>query len=413
MKKIAYIDSIFPTYHTFLSWEMLHIQKLGNKIYIFPLRPKQTNNLIHPENEKLMNDVFYVKIFSLNTLLSFLYWLTKRPIKLFVTFFRILKAYSSDYNHLFKTLYGLIKGLVIAKTMINNSIQHAHSNWAHIPATITYFIAELTDVTFSFSAHAGADLYRTQNFLPEKINGAKFILTCTKKNKSFLSNYAPNDQKIKSIHVAYHGINIKSFSSDLTLNKYLNKGKDQLIKVISVGSIDYAKGHIYMVRACSKMIKNGFNIEYQIIGGEGDAAQSVKNEVKKLNISDFVKFEGLMSKNILIKKLKNADFFIMPSIELENGAQDGIPNAILESMGLKLPVLATDAGAITEVLTHGQTGILIKQESAESIVEEMKNIFNGNYNLSSMINNANYLVNDKFDRDQCVKNIGLIFNKNI
>ena len=413
MKIIAYIDSIVPTYHTFLSWEMLHIKELGNKIYIFPLRPKSTDKIIHPETEKLMNDVVYVKIFSLNTLLSIFYWLIKRPIKLFVTFFRILKAYSSDFNYLFKTLYGLIKGLVIAKRMVDNNVQHVHSNWAHIPATITYLIAELTNVTFSFSAHAGADLYRTQNFLPEKIKKAKFILTCTKKNKSFLSNYTFDDQKIKNIHVAYHGINIRSFCSDSTLNNYSNKEKNQLIKIISVGSIDHTKGHIYMIRACSKMIKNGFNLEYRIIGKESDAVKSVKNEVKKLRINDFVKLEGVVRKNILIKKLKDSDFFIMPSVELKNGGQDGIPNAILESMGLKLPVLATDAGAITEVLTHGQTGIMIKQRSANSIVEEMEKIFNGNYNLADITSNANYLVNEKFDRDKCVNNIGLIFNENI
>ena len=53
------------------------------------------------------------------------------------------------------------------------------------------------------------------------------------------------------------------------------------------------------------------------------------------------------------RRLRLCDVFLLPSL------WDGLPNALLEAMACELPVLASDAGGIPEVLQHGRNGFLL------------------------------------------------------
>jgi glycosyltransferase involved in cell wall biosynthesis len=47
---------------------------------------------------------------------------------------------------------------------------------------------------------------------------------------------------------------------------------------------------------------------------------------------------------------------------------EGIPNAVLEAMALEIPVIATDVGGTSEIVTHGVHGLLVPRRSVESLV---------------------------------------------
>ena len=49
---------------------------------------------------------------------------------------------------------------------------------------------------------------------------------------------------------------------------------------------------------------------------------------------------------------------------------EGIPIAILEAMACRVPVIATDVGAVGEIITHGENGFLVKRD--EQMLENME-----------------------------------------
>jgi glycosyltransferase involved in cell wall biosynthesis len=405
--KIAYIDSQFPTVATFLTWEMRYVKSIGHKIILFPLRTRHNLTLINDDAKNINEDVVYISLFSWQVITGWVFWIKNNPIKLTQLLLKVLGAYIKEPKYFLKTAYGLHKGVLIAFICKKEKIDLIHSNWAHVPGTVAYFISDLAEIPFSFSAHAGADIYRSQVLLQEKIQHAQFILTCTKKNRSFLLKYCRTIDDKNKVNVVYHGI-------DSTIFKQTGKKRTNLnntVRLISVGGIDGTKGHIYMVRACKQLLDNNYHIHYSIVGGNGNMTKKIQKEILALGLTDDVTLTGILSRKKLVNKLNESDIFVMPSIEVKDGGQDGIPNVIIEAMAVKLPIVATDAGAISEVVMHGHTGIMADQKSPESLCKHMEKIFNQEYDVNSMIENAYVLVKKDFDRKKCVKDIGGIINQ--
>ena len=78
---------------------------------------------------------------------------------------------------------------------------------------------------------------------------------------------------------------------------------------------------------------------------------------------------------------------------------------------IKSPVIATNAGAITEILIHGDTGILADQKSPQSLCQQIEKIIDNEYPLKSITEKAYSVIINEFDRNECVKNVGKIIKQ--
>jgi len=59
--------------------------------------------------------------------------------------------------------------------------------------------------------------------------------------------------------------------------------------------------------------------------------------------------------------LGSADVFVLPS------HREGLPISIIEAMTLGLPVIATDVGGVSELITDGENGFIVKQDNLSDI----------------------------------------------
>ena len=78
---------------------------------------------------------------------------------------------------------------------------------------------------------------------------------------------------------------------------------------------------------------------------------TLKARVKELDIVKKVTFTGFRSDSEAL--MKHFDIFCLPSIS------EGLSSAILVAMASSLPVVATQAGGIPELVIDGETGILV------------------------------------------------------
>ncbi|HEE9847354.1 TPA: glycosyltransferase family 4 protein [Clostridium perfringens] len=104
------------------------------------------------------------------------------------------------------------------------------------------------------------------------------------------------------------------------------------------------KGQEYIIRAISILNKQGYNFEYELVGG-GDNSY-LKNLAKKLGVEEKVKFKGLLLHENVIKWLDSIDIYVQPS------KQEGLPRALIEALSRACPAIGSTTAGIPELLQN-------------------------------------------------------------
>lgn len=81
-----------------------------------------------------------------------------------------------------------------------------------------------------------------------------------------------------------------------------------------------------------------------------------------------VRFHGALEEEALAGLLREAQILALPS------SQEGFGIAWLEGMGFGLPALARDAGAAAEVITDGETGLLLPAADPHVLAEALRRL---------------------------------------
>jgi glycosyltransferase involved in cell wall biosynthesis len=197
---------------TFISNEILHLEKLGFSIHLFSMRPPR-EGFCHESVKQIRAAVDYLPETLLVPLPRFLYHnlllAAKRPgtyAKALMTALRrfLRTRRSATIKHLLQA------GYLVHHLLPGSGVAHLHAHFAHSPTSVAMFASQLSGLPFSFTAHA-KDIYISDpRQLREKMGFASFVVTCTEYNKRHLMELSRG--KAVSIHRIYHGIDIDLFA---------------------------------------------------------------------------------------------------------------------------------------------------------------------------------------------------------
>jgi glycosyltransferase involved in cell wall biosynthesis len=100
--------------------------------------------------------------------------------------------------------------------------------------------------------------------------------------------------------------------------------------------------------------------------GDGELRATLQQRVATLNLESRVHFIGEIKSDDVLDLLCIADVFVFPSL------YEAMPMALVEAMGLGIPIVAGDIPAMREVL--GDAGILVPSASAPEIASAVRQI---------------------------------------
>ena len=93
-----------------------------------------------------------------------------------------------------------------------------------------------------------------------------------------------------------------------------------------------------------------------------------KTNVLHCGIQDHFIFTGVSDD--IPKILAILDIFVLPSLT------EGLPMVLLEAMAAKKPIIATEVGAIPNVIIDKESGHLIKPGDTNALIDAIKRLFN-------------------------------------
>jgi glycosyltransferase involved in cell wall biosynthesis len=155
-----------------------------------------------------------------------------------------------------------------------------------------------------------------------------------------------------------------------------------------VGRLSYNKGVDLLIKVFNK--KRDTKL---FIIGSGPK----KTSLEKLAINPNITFLGRVSEQDLINWYNKIECFVFPSIG------EGMPSVILEAMANRLPIIASDIGAVS-TMVNCDNGYLIKPGSINALGETIQDFTKKSKQEKKRMGEESYkLANGKFSWEQIAK----------
>ena len=139
--------------------------------------------------------------------------------------------------------------------------------------------------------------------------------------------------------------------------------------VATLGVRNPQKGHEWFVRAAGRIAAADPRARFRILGAESGAHQAhmreVEGEAERLGLRRDGRLAFVDPGREVPLLMQAVDVFAMSSVP----RSEGMPTAILEAMACGKPVVATDAGATSELIEERATGYLVPALNAEALAE--------------------------------------------
>jgi glycosyltransferase involved in cell wall biosynthesis len=135
----------------------------------------------------------------------------------------------------------------------------------------------------------------------------------------------------------------------------------------AIGRLSPEKGHVYLIRAWEKVSRTMPQARL-ILVGDGPSMESLRQEVKRLEVEDSVLFTGFRPDGRRFFSL--FDLMVLPSLE------EGLPYVLLESMIHRVPVVASRVGEVPTVLDGGRYGSMVEPGDINSMADHILTLLN-------------------------------------
>ncbi|MFX1239721.1 MAG: glycosyltransferase family 4 protein [Promethearchaeota archaeon] len=275
-----------------------------------------------------------------------------------------------------------------------------HSHYV-VPSIIINFFAKIFRVPTILHGRGQDVNYRPYRNVKSKIllliagKLNTLILTVCKSMKKDCMQFKIRRNKVK---VIYNGIDYMFF---------VPKEKDffsiqRPLELIHVGALNPRKAQHLIIEACKKLKENNIKFHLTLIG-EGILKQKLIDLINKYKLKDSVDLLGNIEHYNLPKYLQKADLMVFPSLT------EGLPNAVLEAMSMKLVVIFTRVDGNLELVQDVGT-ILVDINNPQQLFDAIMHYYNNpsKFKIGGEIN-RNFIVKT-FSWDKHAKELYHVYN---
>lgn len=245
-------------------------------------------------------------------------------------------------------------------------ILHAHTAKAHSIGLLAR--RKLADACLVVTRRV--DFHRKQNFMSRWKYMSPFVdrfIAISENVKRILIVDGIPEEKIR---IAYSGIDMSRFANlpdDASLRREFQIPDGTIIFGNVAALVDH-KDQRTLLRAAAILKKDLPPGSFRLfISGEGELRSELETLAGSLGLDGTVIFTGF--RKDILAFLRLFDIFVMSSKE------EGLGTAVLDAMASGLPVAATRAGGLPEMIVHGEGGLLSPAHEPEGLAASMKTLF--------------------------------------
>ena len=165
-------------------------------------------------------------------------------------------------------------------------------------------------------------------------------------------------------------------------------------EILTVGRLVERKGIVHLVEALAALSRD---IDARLVViGDGPEAPRIRARAEALGVSERVDLRGRVPDAALRAAYAGADVFALPAIVDARGDTEGLGVVLLEAMNFGVPVIASAAGGIVDIVVDDETGLLVPPADASELAAALDRIARDGKLADRLGANGQRLVAERF-----------------
>jgi glycosyltransferase involved in cell wall biosynthesis len=243
---------------------------------------------------------------------------------------------------------------------------HLHAHFLHTPASVARYAAVMCGLDYSLAGHA-KDVWTTPDWeLRAKLRQARFTVTCTAAGRDRLDAIAPGRAEL-----VYHGLDRELFAAPPTFGSRRD-GTDPRdpVRLLAVARFQPKRGYPTLLEAVARVRAK---VRLTVVG-YGPLAAALHARADALGLASRLTWAGPLDQPAVRAQYRASDLLLLASEVAPDGDRDGLPNVVVEALSQGLPVVATRAGAIAELVDDGVHGRLVSPGDAGALAAAIEEL---------------------------------------
>ncbi|MBL7153807.1 MAG: glycosyltransferase family 4 protein [Phycisphaerae bacterium] len=175
------------------------------------------------------------------------------------------------------------------------------------------------------------------------------------------------------------------------------------VVIVTVARLFELKGHDYIIESAKELSKRFDNCAWLFVG-DGNLADSYKQQVRELGLADRVKFTGLLPPTEIPLAIQSSDILVHCSL------REGLARTLPQAMLCARPAVSFDVDGAGEVVNEN-TGRLIEPKNVEQLIEACAELIEDAELRAKLGQQGRDSVKEKFAPETMVDVIEAVYNR--
>lgn len=400
---VAFVLKGYPRLsETFIAQEIQALERLGLGIRIYSLR-HPTDHKRHSVHEQIIAPVTYLPEYlhdEPRRVASA--WADARKLQGYSKARKIFLAdLAQDRTRNRVRRFG--QAMVLAQALLPTTT-HIHAHFMHTPASVARYAAAMTNLPWSFSAHA-KDIWTSPVWEKKaKLAACNWAVTCTRAGHEHLKSLTTKD----NISLVYHGLDLDRFApARRTDGRRDGSAPADPTRLLSVGRAVEKKGYDDLLEALGALPRDvAWNLVH--IGG-GPMLEELTSRARQLGIDGRIEWRGPQDQRAVMEAYRKADLFVLASRRAADGDMDGLPNVLIEAQSQGLAVVATRLSGVPELIEHNRNGLLVEPGNPPALAAALRQMITSPDQRQTMGEEGAVRVRSDFSLKTCIEPLAAQF----
>lgn len=213
----------------------------------------------------------------------------------------------------------------------------------------------------------------------EALQGASAVISVSARMAEEAAKLgAPADR----VHIITNGVDLKHFHPRHKGDCRKQLGLPVQGKLlVSVAHLGQRKGHHEMILALAGLPDD---VRLVIVGGaaQGGTSEILRVVAREAGVAERLILPGQQPYDLIPLYFSAADVSVLASY------REGCPNVVLESLACGIPVVATDVGAVPDILPVPEVGRIVPPQTVEPLREALADLLNRSWNAAEVVQDS-------------------------